>query len=220
MCKYILTLVGILFLQFQASAFTTTLSTQITEATKQKKRKDYQNNLTALSHYRSTQYAKYSSANTSGKKKILADIRSRLEQELTKNIFPAWDGTPWDFNGTSQTPGKGKIACGYFVSTCLVHLGYDVNRIKLAQQPSQRIIRTFMKKSAMDISSKRSLSNIKQQLVHSGNGIYIVGLDTHVGFFTVQDGTITFVHSSYYRNPNKVVRAELYNTKRGCPTDR
>jgi len=215
MHKYYLNFVGILFLQLAApaSTFTTKLSTQITDESRQQKRKTYQSNLNSLNKYRSAQATKYQKSNKSEKSKILKDVRSRLEAELTENIFPAWDSTPWKFHGTSQIPGKGTIACGYFVSTCLNHLGYKVNRVKLAQQPSQRIIRTFMNRSAMDISSKRSLSNIKKQLIKSGNGIYIVGLDTHVGFVTVQGETITFVHSSYYKNPTKAVRAELYHTK-------
>jgi hypothetical protein len=34
---------------------------------------------------------------------------------VIKNIVPSWIGTAWDFNGISQTPQKGSIACGYFV---------------------------------------------------------------------------------------------------------
>ena len=213
MCKYHLTVVSFILLQFQVSAFTTLLSKNITDNVRDKKRLTYQHNLNSINQYRSQQAIKYRSSNKSVRKQILTNIRTRLEQELTENIFPAWDGTPWKFHGTSQKPGQGTIACGYFVSTCLTHLGYDVNRVKLAQQPSQRIIKTFMDRSAMDISSKRSLSNIKKQLIRSGNGIYIVGLDTHVGFVTVSEETITFVHSSYYRNPSRVVKSELYHTK-------
>ena len=185
----------------------------LTEDSPNKKLQLYQSNIQALERYRISQAAKYKNASNKNKQDILIEVKSRLENELTQNIFPAWHGTPWNFHGTSTTPGQGKIACGYFVSTSLVHIGFKVNRIKLAQQPSQRIIRTFMKKSAMDISSRRSLPNIKKQLLKSGDGIYIVGLDTHVGFVIVKNNTITFTHSSYYSNPTKCVKTEPYNSK-------
>ncbi len=176
------------------------------------KRSIYKENLSQLDKYRKNQAATYKNANNTEKKIILKQVKARLEAELCTNVFPAWYGTPWDFNGISKTPGEGKIACGYFVSTCLVHIGYNVPRIKLAQQPSQRIIKTFVQRSGMDISSQRSMDKIRTQLKQSGNGIYIVGLDTHVGFVTVEDDTMTFVHSSYYR-PARAVTAELIDTK-------
>ena len=201
------------FLFLTATAQEPILSKDLTEETRQEKREIYQAKLKELNSYRTAQAKVFHNATPRQKRTILNEVRTHLETELCQNIFPAWYGTKWDFNGTSKTPGEGKIACGYFVSACLVHVGFNVPRIRLAQQPSQRIIKTFMPRTAMDISSKRSLPDIKKQLMKSGNGIYIVGLDTHVGFVTVKDETITFVHSSYYRATNKSVTAEPYDTK-------
>lgn len=33
----------------------------------------------------------------------------------------------------------------------------------------------------------------------TGDGLYLVGLDCHVGFIIVKDETIKFVHSNYYQ---------------------
>jgi hypothetical protein len=44
---------------------------------------------------------------------------------------------------TSETPGRGEIACGYFVSTVLRDAGFGVERVRLAQQASERIVRTL-----------------------------------------------------------------------------
>ncbi|MFT5905363.1 MAG: hypothetical protein ACI9E1_000960 [Cryomorphaceae bacterium] len=189
------------------------LSKDLAAEVGQQKREVYQKNLTNLQQSRIAQAAAYKNASSEVKKTILSVVKMRLESELCQNVFPAWYGTPWDFNGISKTPGEGKIACGYFVSTCLVHIGFKVSRIRLAQQPSQRIIRTFMERSAMDISSKRALADIKKQLVKSGDGIYIVGLDTHTGFVTVNGEAITFVHSSYYNTPKRCVVSEPYDSK-------
>ena len=189
------------------------LSKDLSDEAVKQKREVYQKNLSTLQQFRITNAKAHKRASANEKKIILNKVRTHLESELSQNIFPAWYGTPWDFNGISKTPGEGKIACGYFVSTYLVHVGFKVNRIRLAQQPSQRIIRTFMERSAMDISSKRSLPDLKKQLINSGDGIYIVGLDTHTGFVTVKDEAITFVHSSYYKTPKRCVVAEPYDSK-------
>ena len=58
-------------------------------------------------------------------KKVLKDksinkIGEKFTSLLTDKIFPYWYGTDWDFNGTTQKPNEGKIACGYFV-TCLLY---------------------------------------------------------------------------------------------------
>ncbi|WMJ72126.1 hypothetical protein RCC89_02925 [Cytophagaceae bacterium ABcell3] len=38
---------------------------------------------------------------------------------LVNKLIPYWYGTKWDFEGHTDVPGKGEIACGYFVSTTL-----------------------------------------------------------------------------------------------------
>ena len=146
------------------------------------------------------------------RKAIITESREYLIDTLRQKIFPAWYGTPWDFNGTSQVPGEGKIACGYFVSTSLTHLGYKVNRFRLAQQPSQRIIETFMPKSQRTIlKSQAPIANVATFLKSKGNGIYIVGLDRHVGFISVDGDHLDFIHSSCY-SPSLVV-SEPINSK-------
>ena len=57
-----------------------------------------------------------------------------FENYLVNEIIPHWYGTEWDFNGYTAVPNQGVIACGYFVSTTLLHMGINVNRYKMAQQ--------------------------------------------------------------------------------------
>lgn len=42
---------------------------------------------------------------------VEAQARDALERGLVTLTGP-WIGTPWDFYGTSEEPGRGKIACG------------------------------------------------------------------------------------------------------------
>ena len=43
----------------------------------------------------------------------------------------------------------------------------------------------------------------------SGNGLYVVGLDCHVGFVCNSNDSITFVHSSYYEPEIGVMSQKL-----------
>lgn len=130
---------------------------------------------------------------------ILSSTRTTLETILPEMML-CWLGTPWDFNGTSETPGEGQIACGYFVSTILRDAGFNVPRIKLAQQPSQNILHTFVDPDTTTLIVGKSYDTFLADLKTRPGGIYIVGLDTHVGFILNQpdqpDNPIRFIHSS------------------------
>ena len=127
---------------------------------------------------------------------VINESRDLLEARLPE-MMRCWLGTPWDFNGTCQTPGSGKIACGYFVSTILRDAGFQVERIRLAQQPSQGIIRTFMARKKMHIRAGLSYSEFLEEVTDRGPGIRIVGLDRHVAFLVVTPANeIRFIHAS------------------------
>lgn len=127
--------------------------------------------------------------------RIEAEARELLEKSLPA-MMRCWLGTPWDFNGTAEGPGRGKIACGYFVSTVLKDAGFQVDRYRLAQQPSENILRSFLPKDACSLTVGESYSTFSKRLSGRENGIYLVGLDSHVGFVVVRDGGFRFIHSS------------------------
>lgn len=204
-CSVLLVVVGVL-----VSAFA---QAEVTKETIEKKRKDYQANLTELGEYRKKQVERYRAADQAAKVVILVETRKHLEAELLQDIFPAWYGTDWAFHGTSTKPGEGTIACGYFVSTCLLHAGFKVERVKLAQQASQKIIDTLMAKADRDIlAGGKSMEQVREYLQKKGDGIYIVGLDSHVGFIAVSGEQMTFIHSSYYE-PDSFVKSENIDSK-------
>src|SRR5439155_7363595 len=70
--------------------------------------------------------------------------RRVLVAALVDDLVPAWAGTPWDYYGTSTKPRQGAIACGYFVTTVLEHLGLRLPRARLAQQASEVIVRSLV----------------------------------------------------------------------------
>jgi hypothetical protein len=128
-----------------------------------------------------------------------------IERALIDDVLPRWDGTPWAFEGTSKTPGQGSIACGYFVTTTLQEAGIHVERAKLAQQPSEDIIKSLVPASAIARFSDVPVEKFTAAVAARGDGLYVVGLDIHVGFLIVRGGEVLFHHSSYV-DAAKVVR--------------
>jgi cell division protein FtsB len=138
----------------------------------------------------------YQSARTdAARAEVLQQARTYLETTLPK-MMRCWLGTPWNFNGTTEQPGGNGIACGYFVVTILRDAGFRVQRIQLAQQASQTILRTFVPNDRfvlrVDVPYERFAAEVKTL----NPGIYIVGLDSHVGFLVVRDGAFRMIHSS------------------------
>jgi hypothetical protein len=132
---------------------------------------------------------------TAEKKAVLKETRSFLETVLPE-MMDCWLGTPWDFHGTADGPGQGRIACGYFVATVLRDAGFQVDRYKLAQQPSQNILRSFVPREAMEVKVGIPYETWAAEMRTAEPGIRIVGLDSHVAFLVTGRDGFRFIHSS------------------------
>lgn len=112
--------------------------------------------------------------------------------------FPAWAGTPWNFYGTSTTPKEGTIACGYFVTTVLEHAGFHVERARLAQQASAFIVSTMARGTHVEwlryLKPAEVVSRVRERF---GDGLYVVGMDYHVGFLRLDGARAAFCHASF-----------------------
>jgi hypothetical protein len=139
-------------------------------------------------------YQQYMKAATDAdKNKVLDSAKQYLGQALVHNVFPYWYGTQWDFNGISEQPQHGKIACGYFVSTTIKQCGFNLNRYKIAQQYSHSIVNTL----CSDIKTLRSIESLLAYINTQPDQLYIVGLDNHVGFISKDSSAVTFIHASF-----------------------
>ncbi len=142
------------------------------------------------------------------KRSVLQNMaKTYLYKTLTDSIFYYWYGTTWDFNGVTERPRKGKIACGYFVTTTLEHCGFSLPRVKLAQQAASVIIRSLCTRKSIKTFNK--LARLKAYMDQQAEGIYIVGLDTHVGYLWKSSSGLHFVHASY--SGNKQVSKEKWD---------
>jgi len=150
------------------------------------------------------------SINDSISEKDLKKAGEYLYNSLLNGIIPYWYGTPWNFDGYSDVPNKGTIACGYFVSTTLKHLGFNLNRFKIAQKYSLEIVELICGKENVKSWSAQQFNEMSDYLKSNGDDVYIVGLSCHVGFLSIENDSLFFIHSSYI-NPLCVVKeyAEL-----------
>ena len=141
----------------------------------------------------------------------IAETRAFVTDQLSQKIFPAWYGTPWAFHGTSQQPGQGKIACGYFVSGCLKDVGFKLPRAKMGQQAASVIIKSMAAKSSIQTYTK--MADLHFYLKRASPGIFILGLDKHVGFIWKNEAEECFFIHSSGMYPRQVVQEPLAKSK-------
>jgi hypothetical protein len=158
---------------------------------------DYPSIKATLEAHRSRLSAAYVVCAPDHQQAFLDSTRTIVEDALINRFLPAWYGTPWDFNGTTRTPGQGVIACGYFITTVLRDAGFLIPRVKWAQLAAEPMILKIAPQA--ERFRNADVPTVEQWLLTQGDGIYAVGLDNHVGFITVQGATVRFVHSNYYQ---------------------
>jgi hypothetical protein len=142
------------------------------------------------------------------KKKSLSDIPLYLECCLRDSVFEYWYDTPWDFNGTTEQPRKGNIACGYFVTTTLKHLGLNIDRVYLAQQASSVLIKEICDEESIKVFTNSRYARVKEYVSNYDGNIFIAGLDNHVGFIVKEGSEMYFVHSCGIP-PYKVIKEKI-----------
>lgn len=124
------------------------------------------------------------------------DALALLDKRLPE-VIEKWKGTRWSYSGTTQTPKQGKIACGYFVTTVLEHAGFEVDRVDLARQASEQILRSVIPDSEISRLHNVSRDYVVKQIEKEGYGVYLVGLDTHIGFLlNTPKQPVRFCHST------------------------
>jgi hypothetical protein len=140
-------------------------------------------------------------------------VRKYFTTAFVEGIFPYWYGTPWSFDGHTDKPMQGEIACGYFVSTTLLHVGLNLNRYKLAQQSPENEAKTIaMTKEATVLHSRNPDSTKIKLNAMLKEGLYFVGLGSgHVGYLYKKSDQLMAIHSNYMP-PNKYVLAQKFDT--------
>ena len=157
-------------------------------------------------------------ANATNKSETLHTIQSSFTKHLTEDIIPQWYGTKWAFDGHTETPKKGTIACGYFVSTTLRDMGININRYKLAQKAPYYEAKIIACGTNIETLQNKTKEQLKAYFINNKKeGIYFIGLDFHVGFILKEKKNIYFIHSNYLNNlgpvKEKIEDSEAINSQ-------
>ena len=128
-------------------------------------------------------------------------LEQAATQELLKGVLDLseyWLGTRWALGAPQTTkPQVGKVNCGTFVGRILNDAGFQVRVKKLQRQPSQLIIKSFVGGKRVRKFSNASMKKFLASVREMGPGLYIIGLDFHVGFLLQTEDDLRFIHASF-----------------------
>lgn len=139
---------------------------------------------------------------------IIKEAGLYITDQLVNGLFPHWYGTPWAFDGYSAVPNQGTIGCSYFVSTTLLHVGFNVNRYKLAQQgPVSEARSLALNNTPLPIDLMNDIEEFEELInAKCEEGLYFIGLGhSHVGYLFYREGETYFIQSSYGKSGNVVI---------------
>ena len=143
---------------------------------------------------------------------VLNKSRKQLTQYLVDDIFNYWYTTKWSFEGHTENPRQGTIACGYFVSTTLRDVGFKLNRFKLAQKSPEEEAKSIACGTTIEKLQNISKQELKNHFLKKQDGLYFIGLDFHVGYIYKDKSEIYFIHSNYIDNKG-VMKETLESSK-------
>jgi hypothetical protein len=148
--------------------------------------------------------AEWRAATTPGERALVRDRASvYLANAMIDRLLPPWLGMAWGMgkNSTATRPHQeGKsISCSYFVGAVLQGAGFQLrDRFRLGQAAALDI-----QKSLVGGAGKvhRFLSippaELRAKLAPLDDGLYVIGLDVHVGLVVIRGDVVRFVHASY-----------------------
>ena len=126
---------------------------------------------------------------------------------LVDKIIPHWLGTPWSFEGHTSVPRSGEIACGYFVSTTLKDMGFNLDRYKFAQQlPIHEAKTLALGNPLLEINNNSTDERIAILRDTLKEGIYFLGFDqNHVGYIQKKNKDLFVIHSNFIGGEGVVI---------------
>ena len=149
---------------------------------------------------------------------VREEAREVVIGAIVDEIIPAWKGKPWTMAAIddglrpdARDPFEDKgVSCSWFVVSVLENAGLRLStarrfagtiavHLQHALSPGKGDIHRFWNTTPRELEGK---------LAALGDGLYVVGLNCHVGFIHVSGGEARFMHSSYVE-PYRVVVEDL-----------
>ena len=143
-------------------------------------------------------------ATTPGERAVVRDRASvYLASAVIDQLLPPWQGMAWGMgrDSTATRPhqeGK-RISCSYFVGAVLQGAGFQLrDRFRLGQAAAL-IIQKSLVGGAGRVHRFLSIppAELRAKLAVLDDGLYVIGLDVHVGLVVVRGEDVRFVHASY-----------------------
>ena len=172
---------------------------------------NYKREIDTISQQRKKLLVEWNAADAGKKKLLISKAGAAFSAGLNSRLFQYWYETDWDYNGTTEEPGKGSIACGYFVTTLLRDMGTSLNRSGLACSASEEMIKKLVSEKNIHRFSNFSIDRFVDEIKKLGNGIYLTGLDNHTGFIVCTDGKVEFIDSGGGA-PARVLRKDAHDS--------
>jgi hypothetical protein len=150
--------------------------------------------------------------------RVRQEARSFVVDAIVEDILPAWHGTPWTMYAVkdglkpdAKVPGeKGKgVSCSYFIASVLTNAGLRLeSRSAFAGAIALHIQRSLAPEKELHRYWSTTPEELGGRMRDLGDGLYLVGLNCHIGFTVVRGESVRFVHSSYL-DPWMVVDEDL-----------
>ncbi len=146
------------------------------------------------------------------KRRIKENSRKYIIKSMIKDIIPFWYGTPWYMgpDDDAEYPhqlGK-RISCSNFITAVLQNVGFVFDsRKKWADARALYIQTSLADKEQVQRYYGITSRHFAKELMKLTPGLYLVGLNCHIGFILIKNNKAVFIHSNYV-NPEVGVTAE------------
>ncbi len=124
-----------------------------------------------------------------------------LEQHLLQRIdslHRAWLGTRWGLGMPQTTRSQqGKVNCGLFVALILRYAGFNFNIWTFNRQAAVHAIKSMAPRKQRRYFSRVKMKRFLAEVKKMGPGLFLIGLDFHIGFLRQDERGLRFIHASY-----------------------
>jgi hypothetical protein len=147
------------------------------------------------------------------------EARRYVVDAMVEQIFPRWLGMPWTMavirdglKPDARVPwekGRG-VSCSFFVTSTLENAGLRLAGRRVFAGAVSLPVQRSLSPRKRDLRRWHGIgpAGLKRKMLAWGDGLYIVGLNCHIGYIVVRDRDVRFVHSSY-TEPFEVVDEPL-----------
>jgi hypothetical protein len=163
--------------------------------------------------------ARFEAGDRQQREQVREAARRFVVDSIVEDIFPAWIGMPWTMavirDGLKPDarvpgePGKG-VSCSFFVVSVLENAGLGLAGRRTFAGAVALPVQRSLSPRKQDLRRWHGIgpAGLEQKMRAWGDGLYVVGLNCHIGFIVVRGGRVRFVHSSY-TEPYEVVDEPL-----------